>query len=293
MSADGNTAIVAGPGDNGLTGAAWIWIRGGGVWTQQGNKLIGLGAVGNATQGNSVSLSADGNTAVVGGPSDDGGNGAAWIWTRNAGIWNQLGSKLVGLGAVPGDGFNPSQGVSVAFSADGKTVLVGGYHDEGGFPGASWVFVPAPDLDITKSAIGGPVFLAGGDINYTTSVVNNGPGNANDVVVTDVLPVGTTFVSSTPSQGSCSGTSTVSCTLGALANGGSATISLVIKTASTPGPVSNTATVVAAEVDLNPANNSSTSTINTVDPTSVPAASVWLLIALAGMLAQLGGMRIR
>jgi hypothetical protein len=76
-----------------------------------------------------------------------------------------------------------------------------------------------------------------------------------------------------------------------LANGGSATISLVLTTPSTPGTVSNTATVTATQTDPNPANNSSTSTINTINPSAIPAASEWALLALAGMLALLGSMR--
>jgi hypothetical protein len=89
LSSDGNTAIVGGPGDNGDTGAAWVWTRRGGVWTQQGNKLVGTGAVGNGQQGSSVSLSSDGNTAIVGGPVDDGEVGAAWIFTQSGGLWTQ------------------------------------------------------------------------------------------------------------------------------------------------------------------------------------------------------------
>jgi conserved repeat domain/conserved repeat domain len=148
-------------------------------------------------------------------------------------------------------------------------------------------------VSITKSVVGGPPFGAGANRTYTISVVNSGPGSASSVTVTDVLPAGTTFVSATPSQGSCSGTSTVTCTVGTLVNGGSATISLVLTTPSTPGTVSNTATVTAVELDLNPANNSSTSTISTVNPSSIPAASEWALIALAGMLALLGAVRAR
>ena len=71
LSADGNTAIVGGDDDNGDAGAAWVWTRSGGVWTQQGTKLVGSGAVGTAAQGSSVSLSADGNTAIVGGLCDN------------------------------------------------------------------------------------------------------------------------------------------------------------------------------------------------------------------------------
>jgi hypothetical protein len=109
LSADGNTAIVGGPGDGvGAAGAAWVYTRSGGVWTQQGSKLVGTGAVGpEVLQGTSVALSADGNTAIVGGPADDSANstssgiGAAWVYTRSNGVWTQQGSKLVGLGRYP------------------------------------------------------------------------------------------------------------------------------------------------------------------------------------------------
>ena len=37
-------------------------------FTQQGPKLVGSDAVGQAVQGSGVALSADGNTAIVGGP---------------------------------------------------------------------------------------------------------------------------------------------------------------------------------------------------------------------------------
>src|ERR1017187_10196846 len=92
VSADGNTAIV-GAGDFSNIGAAWVWTRSGGVWTQQGIKLVGTGAVGYAGQGYSVSLSGDGNTAIVGGAGDNSNIGAAWIWTRSGGVWTQQGTK--------------------------------------------------------------------------------------------------------------------------------------------------------------------------------------------------------
>jgi hypothetical protein len=67
ISADGNTAIAGGYADD-SAGAAWVYTRANGVWTQQGSKLVGTGAVGHAWQGYSVAMSADGNTAIVGGP---------------------------------------------------------------------------------------------------------------------------------------------------------------------------------------------------------------------------------
>jgi len=136
LSADGNTAIVGGLADNGVAGAAWVFIRsGGGVWTQQGGKLVGAGAVGNAGQGSSVALSADGNTAIIGGLGDNLNTGAAWVFTRSNGVWTQQGNKLVGNGAVG----NGGQGASVALSDDGDTAIVGGVQDNS-YKGAAWVF---------------------------------------------------------------------------------------------------------------------------------------------------------
>jgi hypothetical protein len=137
LSADGNTAVVGGQEDNSRVGAAWVFTRSGGVWTQQGSKLVGTGAAGDAHQGASVTLSADGNTAIVGGPTDNSFVGAAWVFTRSGGVWSQQGSKLVGSGYVA----NPTveQGGSVALSADGNTAIVGGLEDNSGV-GAAWVF---------------------------------------------------------------------------------------------------------------------------------------------------------
>ena len=139
LSADGNTAVVAGWQDNSTTGAVWVFTQSGGVWTQQGPKLVGTGVVANgnnaASQGQSVALSADGNTLAVGGPWDNGYVGATWIFTRSGGVWTQQGSKLVGTGNV-GQAY---QGTSVALSADGNTLVVGGPQDNTAL-GAAWVF---------------------------------------------------------------------------------------------------------------------------------------------------------
>jgi antibiotic biosynthesis monooxygenase (ABM) superfamily enzyme len=135
VSADGKTAIVGGIVDNRLTGAAWVYTRSGDIWDQQGNKLVGTGEVGQAGQGWSVALSADGNTAILGGPYDNSSTGAAWVYTRNGTVWTQQGNKLVGTGMVGKAG----QGVSVALSADGTTAIVGGSYDNSS-TGAAWVY---------------------------------------------------------------------------------------------------------------------------------------------------------
>jgi hypothetical protein len=136
LSNDGNTAIVGGAFDDGNIGAAWVWTRSGDGWTQQGGKLVGAGAVGPAEQGSSVALSRDGTTAVVGGPNDNFGAGAAWVWTRSGDAWSLQGGKLVGTDV---DG-SAGQGGSVALSRDGNTVIVGGHRDTD-FVGAAWIYI--------------------------------------------------------------------------------------------------------------------------------------------------------
>lgn len=140
LSADGNTAIVGGKGDNSYMGAAWIYTRSGNTWTQQ-SKLTGNDATRNAQQGFSVCLSADGNTALVGGEADNNLMGAAWVYYRSGDTWTQQGSKLVGTGAIPevnGSYNSVFQGESVALSADGNTAIVGGSYDKPS--GAAWVY---------------------------------------------------------------------------------------------------------------------------------------------------------
>jgi hypothetical protein len=134
VSADGYTVLIGGSADNSSAGAAWLFTRNETVWTK-GSKLVGTGAVGNASQGHSVALSADGNTAIVGGPHDNSYTGAVWIYTRNGETWSQQGNKLVGIGAVR----TARQGFSVALSADGNTAIVGGISDHM-LSGAAWVF---------------------------------------------------------------------------------------------------------------------------------------------------------
>jgi hypothetical protein len=132
-------------------GAVWVFSRSGAVWSQQ-SKLVASDAVGNALQGSSVSLSADGDTLLVGGMRDDQLIGATWVWRRNSGRWTPFG-KLVGSLVVGIAG----QGASAALSADGSMALVGGPradNDEGG----AWFFIAASAPTITGfTPVSGPV----------------------------------------------------------------------------------------------------------------------------------------
>src|SRR5262249_57636786 len=99
LSADGNTALVGGNADVNFIGAAWVFIRTAGLWGDQA-KLVGTGAVGAPEQGFSVALSADGNTAVVGGFRANNSAGAASAFTPTGGGGGQAGARVVRPGAA-------------------------------------------------------------------------------------------------------------------------------------------------------------------------------------------------
>ena len=94
--------MVGGATDNTNVGAAWVFKRANdGTWTTL-QKLLGNDSVGLSRQGTSVALSADGNTALVGAPTDNSSRGAAWVYTRSGCICTQQGLKLNGSDAVAG-----------------------------------------------------------------------------------------------------------------------------------------------------------------------------------------------
>ena len=170
LSADGNTALVGGPGDD----AAWVFARLDGGWSQQGAKLVPNDETGRASFGNSVALSSDGNTALIGGPLDNGWEGAAWAFTRLNGVWSQQGGKLIGSGISGTAG--PLQGASVALSSDASTALVGGPGDNS-YLGATWVFTHSGstwDQQGSKLVGSGALGLSG---NQGTSVALSSDGN--------------------------------------------------------------------------------------------------------------------
>ena len=140
LSADGTTALIGGPGDgNDAQGAAWVFTRSGGLWIQQGTKLIGSGGGNLAACGTSVALSADGNTALIGCPGESNSTGGVWVFTRAAGTWTQQGPVLGGNDENTADN-GPQFGRSVALSSDGNTAIIGGSFDGSTDVGAAWVF---------------------------------------------------------------------------------------------------------------------------------------------------------
>ena len=119
---------------------------------------------------------------------------------------------------------------------------------------------PAADLSVAQTDSPDPA-TARGQVTYSVTVGNGGPAAASSVTLTDVLP-DATFVSATPSQGTCSRAGkgrrdgTLTCELGALASGGSATVAIVVSP-SKAGTITNVASVRSSQPDGNGANNTS------------------------------------
>ena len=193
LSGDGNTAIVGAPDDANGDGTVTIFVCNGGVWSQQGPVLSASDANTGADQGESVALSADGNTAIIGGDFDRSFAGSAWIFVRSGGAWVQQGNKMFGTGAV-GSG---EQGYSAAISADGNTAIIGGLNDNSS-AGAAWVFAQTPTVTSvspsTGSAAGGTAVTIKG--TGFAGVINSGV-DFNGFAVSSLTVVDPTTITTT------------------------------------------------------------------------------------------------
>ena len=167
VSADGTTAVVGAWGISSFTGAAYVFTKTGNGWSSSATLQATGGAVGDRF-GVSVSVSADGTTAVVGASGFSSYTGAAYVFTKLSGTWSS--STLLGTG---GTVFAANFGVSVSVSGDGSTAVVGapGFSP---FAGAAYVFTNAGSgwsSITTLQATGG----AGGDqLGYSVSVSADG-----------------------------------------------------------------------------------------------------------------------
>jgi hypothetical protein len=132
LSADGNTAVIGAPRENGNTGAVWIFTRSGENWST-GSQLSSPEPESKRRFGVSVAVSADGSTLAVGAPRFNGGR--VWTFTRSGSSWSPIGGPLTGAGEE-GEGL---LGQSVALSADGESILVGAPSDSEQ-RGAAWGF---------------------------------------------------------------------------------------------------------------------------------------------------------
>jgi hypothetical protein len=143
LSANGETALIGGPRSEGEkgereAGAAWVFRFNGGEWKEQARLPQGSGAGLETGEGQSVALSGDGDTALVGGPGYKNAIGGAWVYVRSGEKWEQQGEPLQGEDA--GTSEADLEGAGVALSENGDTALLGGPGDDV-YRGAAWAFV--------------------------------------------------------------------------------------------------------------------------------------------------------
>jgi uncharacterized repeat protein (TIGR01451 family) len=135
------------------------------------------------------------------------------------------------------------------------------------------------DLAVSIADAPDPVRV-GQPLTYTVTVVNNGPATATGVTLTDTLPGGVTFDSASPGQGSCTGTTTVTCTLGTLAGGASTHVTIAV-TPTQAGSLTSSASVSGSPTDSSPGNNTATAT-TTATATCQPRPNVRVTAAATG-----------
>lgn len=123
------------------------------------------------------------------------------------------------------------------------------------------------DVEVTQRALNDPV-IPGGVLTYTFNIQTNGPSTATGVTLTDTLPGTVTFISSNTTQGSCSGTSTVTCNIGTLANGATATVTIQVQAPLAGGTIAtNTGTVTTTTTDPATPNSASATAYSLVQST--------------------------
>jgi uncharacterized repeat protein (TIGR01451 family) len=136
----------------------------------------------------------------------------------------------------------------------------------------------AADLEVVKGDAPDPV-LAGNSLTYTLTVTNHGPDPATGVTLTDTLPAEVAFASSNPGSPACGeAAGVVTCGLGGLSSGQSATVTLEVTVdPAAAGTITNGAEVTSDQLDP-VASNGSVSETTTVE-TALPGASA--LVATA------------
>jgi uncharacterized repeat protein (TIGR01451 family) len=273
-------------------------------------------------QGTTVSLT--NGRFVTGGGADDVFNGTLWDdganpggtlpYVTNTGLASDHNyqdgvvatplAPVEGLGAFVGEDPIGVWTLTVADQSAGSGGSLDGWA-LGIIAGGCNAF--AADLTIVKSDSPDPV-APDTDLTYTIVIANNGPSDAQNVVVTDALPAGTVFVSAIqtagpafPVSGPAVGTTgTVTATADTLPVGGSATFSVVVHVnGALPAgsTLLNTAGVASSTTDVTPGNNSVTQATGVsggaVTRPEVPTLSGWMLVLFAVGLASLGARLVR
>jgi uncharacterized repeat protein (TIGR01451 family) len=206
--------------------------------------LSNLGRL-NATAATVSDLLPTGLQLVASSASQGSYNSAAGVWTVGA-VANGGSAQLVLTANATTTGtFSNTATITASTPSDPNAA--------NNVSTASLIVAAAADLSITQTAsTATPV--VGANFQLAITVSNLGPSAATNATLSDLLPAGLQLVSATPSQGAYNASSGT-WTVGALANGASAQLSLTVN-GTAVGSLVNTATITASTPnDPNAANN--------------------------------------
>ena len=160
-----------------------------------------------------------------------------------------VGGRQVIAGRTNGGTFPKVNGPDLTFNGNGGPL---------GFDAFVTKLFASTDANLNIVKTGPSSVVVNDNFDYTLTVTNLGPASAPMVKVSDVLPTQVTFLSATPTQGSCSlvSTSKVVCGLGTMTNGQVVTIDIKVN-AATGGTAVNTGGVTSKAVDPFGGNNAS------------------------------------
>ncbi|MFH1108024.1 MAG: PxKF domain-containing protein [Planctomycetota bacterium] len=183
VSVSGDTVVVGAHRNSTLSGAAYVFVRSGGVWSEQ-QKLTASDASPLDRFGGSVSVSGD--TAFVGAAADDRpagfDSGSVYVFQRSGGAWTER-QKLTASDAAVDCVF----GFSVSLNVD--TAIVAALYDDcpaGSDCGSAYVFVRSGGLWTEQQKLtafdaqanhqfGASVSLSG-DTAVVGAMLDDGPG---------------------------------------------------------------------------------------------------------------------
>jgi uncharacterized repeat protein (TIGR01451 family) len=191
-------------------------------------------------------------------------------------------NNLVSVTANDNDG-SAGNTSGVTFVAQGGTtyqIAVDGVNGAAGILLLNWSLVQQADLALGMTGPVNPV-TTGDFASYHLVVTNSGPSSAAGVTITDTTPAGSVIDTIPP--GCTEVTGTISCSMGTLAAGGSATANITLHFTA-PGVYLNSAQISTSTADPLPTNNNASFSLTGTDP-AVPVPGLPLPLAVVAALA--------
>jgi uncharacterized repeat protein (TIGR01451 family) len=189
--------------------------------------------------------------------------------------WN-FGAQTIAVGGIATITVQAIVGANVPRSANPYGNNVGIAYNAGSNSVANTAQVTVPLLaDVVATKSGPATVNALGNITYNITLQNNGPSPASNVLLTDSLPTGVTYVSATGGGTFSPGPNIVTWpVIATLANGATQTFSMVVTAPANGGPLTNKVAATSSTVDPIPANNDGTAPSATVVTNISPVADL-------------------